>query len=148
MLPRIEYSATVPVSVDEAFRVFQDLSRHVRHGVCSEVSWVEGGPWQVGSRLRYLLTKPRTVLSSVVILCDPPRAVSLLHHAIGITTEEHVTFDPSRKGGTRIRMTFEFIGTSQELPESAIHEAISLLAKGALDSVVEACQRGRSAAGK
>jgi hypothetical protein len=145
MLPRIEYSATVPVSVDEAFGAFQDLSRHVRHGVCREVSWVEGEPWQVGSRLRYVLTKPPATLSSVVIACDPPRAVSLIHHALGITTEEHVIFDPL-KSGTRIRMTFEFIGTSEELPESMVRETVSSVARSAFESVVASCrQRGGSA---
>lgn len=147
MLPRIEYTATVPVSVDEAFRTFQDLSRHVRYGVCSEVSWIEGEPWQVGSRLRYSLTTPPAILLSVVIACEPPRAVSIIHHAQGVTTEEHVLFNPDRKGAARVRMTFEFVGEPHGMSEDAVREVIATAAKGAFDSVVESCRvRGNSAA--
>jgi len=149
MLPRIEYSATVPVSVDEAFLAFQDLTRHVRSGLCTDVSWIEGKPWEVGSRLQYSLIQPRTTLSSVVIACNPPYSISLLHHALGITTEEHITITAQIGSRTRIRMTFEFVGESQELPSDSIRETISRIGKAAMDSLVESCQRRQSgSAGK
>ncbi len=59
MLPRIEYSVTVPVSVDAAFQAFQDLERLLHRGIYDEALWVEGKPWEVGSRLRYVLAEAR-----------------------------------------------------------------------------------------
>jgi len=53
MLPRIEYSVSVPVPVDAAFRAFQNLERLLHRGIYNEASWIEGRPWEVGSRLRH-----------------------------------------------------------------------------------------------
>ena len=60
-------------------------------------------------------------------------------HALGITTEQHVTFDPNPKGGTRINVTFEFAGTSRELQDS-VYQTIAMIAKNVFDSLVAACQ--------
>jgi hypothetical protein len=145
VLPRIEYSVQVPVSVDVAFEAFQNLDRLLHRGIYSEISWTEGEPWQVGSRLRLVVEKPiSTTISSVVIACSPPRAVTFLCHAIGITVEERAIFGPDLKGGARIRLISEFVGTSTELPDETIRRAFSFLCKDALDSVARLCQLGTS----
>ena len=43
MLPRIEYSVTIPVSVDTAFQAFLDLERLLHRGIYDEAAWVEIG---------------------------------------------------------------------------------------------------------
>jgi len=149
MLPRIEYSVTVPVPVDAAFKVFLDLNRLLRRGVYDEAVWIEGEPWQVGSRVRYRLAAPmKATVSSVVTAISPPRAVSLLNHALGVTAEQHVSFGPDLKGGTRIRMTMDLIGKSTELSEKAVHEAVTFITRDALDSVVAHARNSASAAGQ
>ncbi len=147
MLPRIEYSITVPVSVDAAFQAFQDLERLLHRGIYDEITWVEGTPWQVGSRLRFVVAKPvQTTISAVVSSISPPRAISLLNHALGVTAEQNVSFGPDLKGGTRVRMTVDLIGTSSELSESALHEAVTFVVKDALDTMAVVCQRRASSA--
>jgi hypothetical protein len=147
MLPRVEYSVTVPVPVDAAFKAFQDLERLLHRGIYNEASWIEGKPWQVGSRLRYVIVQPvPTTISAVVTSISPPRAVSLLNHALGITAEQSVSFGPDLKGGTRVRMTMDFVGKSSELSESAIHETIAFLTRDALDTMALLCQRRASSA--
>ncbi len=147
MLPRIEYSVTVPVQVDAAFHAFEDLGRLLHRGIYEEASWLEGAPWQVGSRLRYVLVQPvRATVSAVVTAISPPRAISLLNHALGITTEQHVSFGPDLKGGTRIRMTMNMVGKSSELSESAVHDAVTFITRDALDTVVALCRPGASSA--
>ena len=141
MLPRVEYSVTVPVPVDAAFQAFQDLERLLDRGIYDEVLWTEGAPWAVGSRVRYSVAQPvPTNISAVVTSISPPRTVALLNHALGITAEQHVYFDPDLKGGTRVRMTMDFVGKSSELSESAISEAITFLTKDALDSMAALCR--------
>src|ERR1700693_3155452 len=99
MLPRVEYSVTIPVSVDAAFHSFQDLSRLLHRGIYEEASFVEGKPWEVGSRLRYVVTKPiKATVLAVVNSVSPPRAISLLNHALGVTAEQHVYFGPDLQG--------------------------------------------------
>jgi hypothetical protein len=142
MLPRVEYSVTAPVSVDAAFQAFQDLERLLHRGIYDEASWVEGVPWKVGSRLRYVVVKPvPATVAAVVTSISPPRAIGLLNHGLGVTAEQNVSFGPDLKGGTRVRMITEFIGQSSDLSESAVQEAITFLTRDALDTVVELCWR-------
>jgi hypothetical protein len=147
MLARIEYSVTVPVSVEAAFSAFQDLERLLHRGIYDEASWVEGAPWQVGSRLRYVVVKPiRATISAVVSSISPPRAISLLNHALGVTAEQNVYFSPELQGGARVRMTMDFVGKPSELSESALHEAVTFVVKDALDTMAALCRRGASSA--
>ncbi len=149
MLPRIQCSVTVPVGVDAAFQAFQDLERLLHRGIYNEAKWFEGKPWQVGSRVRYVVVRPiRATISAVVISVSPPRAVSLLNHALGVIAEQHVFFGPDPNGGTRIRLTMDFVGQPTGLSESAAHDAATFIAKDALDTVAVLCQRhGSSASG-
>ncbi|MGA2424182.1 MAG: SRPBCC family protein [Terriglobales bacterium] len=142
MLPRIEYTVTVPVSVDAAFQAFQDLERLLHRGIYDEAAWVEGQPWQVGSRVRYVVVQPvQTTISGVVTSSSPPRAISLINHALGVTVEQNVSFGPDLKGGTRVRMTMDLVGKSTELSESATQEAVTTITRDALDTMVALCQR-------
>jgi hypothetical protein len=151
MLPRVEYSVTIPVSVDAAFHAFQDLNRLLHRGIYEEASFVEGKPWEVGSRLRYVVIKPvKATITSVVNSLSPPRAIGLLNHALGVTADQHVTFGPDLKGGTRVRMMLDFVGEPTELPESVVQEAVAFLAKDALDTLAALFDQpcGSSASGK
>ena len=79
MPPSIDYSVTVPVPVDVAFRAFQNLERLLNRGIYEEATWTEGAPWQVRSRLRYVLVQPvRATISTVVTAISAPRSVDLL----------------------------------------------------------------------
>jgi hypothetical protein len=147
MLPRIEYFVTLPVPVDSAFHAFQNLERLLHRGIYEEAAWVEGPPWQVGSRLRYVIVRPfKAIISAVVSSISPPRAVCLLNHGLGITAEQNVSFGPDLKGGTRVRMTMGLVGTSPELSEQALKDAVMFLTHDALDSLVDLCRRGASSA--
>ncbi|HMD16498.1 MAG TPA: SRPBCC family protein [Terriglobales bacterium] len=147
MLPRVEYTVTVPVPVDAAFQAFQDLERLLHRGIYDKASWVEGKPWQPGSRLRYVIVQPvSATVSAVVTSISPPRAISLINHGLGVTGEQNITFGPDLKGGTRVRITMDLVGKSSELSEKALHEAIAFVIKDALDTMAALCQRRASPA--
>jgi hypothetical protein len=149
--PDVDYSVNVPVSVDAAFALFQNLERLLNRGIFSEAVWTDGAPWQAGSRLRYVLAKPLpATISAVLIEINPPRAVTILNHALGITAEQHVTFSPDMKGGTRIRMTMTLVGKSPDLSDAEVKEVATFITREALDSVVAECRRksANSAPGK
>jgi hypothetical protein len=141
MLPNVNYSITVPVAVDAAFRAFQNLQRLLHRGIYEEAVWTEGLPWQAGSRVRYVLVRPvRATISAVVTAISPPRSVDLLNHGLGVTAEQHVSFGPDLKGGTRVRMTMTLIGKSSELSEAEIQTAVTFITRDALDTIVADCQ--------
>lgn len=146
MLPVVEYSITVPVPVDAAFRAFQNLDRLLHRGIYEEAIWTEGSPWQVGSRVRYTIIQPvRTTVAAVVTAISAPRSVDLLNHALGVTAEQHVSFGPDLHGGTRIRMTMTLVGKSTELSDAELLQAIEFVTHDALDTVAALC-RGNNAA--
>jgi hypothetical protein len=148
--PDVDYSVNVAASVDAAFVSFQNMERLLNRGIFAEAVWTDGVPWQAGSRLRYLLVKPvRATITAVLIEISPPRAVTILNHALGITAEQHVSFSPDLKGGTRIRMTMTLVGKSTELSESEVRQAVTFITRDALDTIVADCQRrGTSTPGK
>lgn len=138
----MEYSVTAPVPVDVAFRAFQNFDRLLHRGIYEEVVWVEGEPWKVGSRLRYEVTRPvRASIAAVVTAFSPPRSIDLLNHALGVTAEQHVSFGPDLRGGTRIRATTTLVGKSSELSEVQLQEATAFLIRDALDTLVALCQK-------
>jgi len=146
VLPVVEYSITVPVPVDAAFRAFQNLDRLLHRGIYEEAIWTEGSPWQVGSRVRYTIIQPvRTTVAAVVTAISAPRSVDLLNHALGVTAEQHVSFGPDLHGGTRIRMTMTLVGKSTELSDAELLQAIEFVTHDALDTVAALC-RGNNAA--
>lgn len=149
MRPDVEYSVNVPVSVDAAFAAFLNLDRLLHRGIFAEALWTEGEPWKVGSRLRYELVKPlRASITAVVMSISPPRAATILNHALGITAEQHTSFGPDLKGGTRIHMTMTLVGKSTELTDKEVKDAVTFITRDALDSIVADCQkRANSASG-
>jgi hypothetical protein len=141
MLPRIEYSVVVPVPAVAAFRAFCDQERLLHRGIYEEVSWIEGPLWQVGSRIRYVVSAPiQATILAVVTSCDPPRSVGMLNHAVGITVEQNVVFVPDHKG-TRVLMTMEFVGKSPDLSETVIQQAITFYTRDALDTMAVLCKQ-------
>ena len=137
MLPRVEYSVVAPASAERTWQAFCHLQRLLGRGIYSDVAWIEGPPWQVGSRVRYTLTKPVVaVVTAVVTEADPPRRVGLLNHGLGITAQQLVTFRALSDRSTRVSMTMEFVGESKELSPAAVEKALQFVTRDALDSMV------------
>jgi|SRR5271163_860905 hypothetical protein len=142
MLPRVEHFVTVPVTVETAFQVFLDLDRLLHRGIYEEAAWIQGTPWQVGSRVRYVIVNPvQATVSAVVTSINPPHSLSLLNHGLGVTVEQHVYFSRDVKGGTRVRVTMDLVGKAFDLSDSSLADAATFILKDGLDSVVESCRR-------
>jgi len=145
MLPRIEYSVVVPVSVELAFRAFQDFGRLLHRGIYEEASWTEGEPWHVGSRIRYVVVKPiEATIASVVTSCEPPNFIGILNHSLGVTAEQQVFF-AATPGGCRVRMTLDFVGKSIDLSEDALKDALTFVTHDTLDTLSTLCQQWKAA---
>ena len=137
MLPRIDYSVAAQAPAEQLWEAFCDLSRLLNRGTYTCATWIEGMPWQAGSRLRYTLEKPlATVIQSVVTSVEPPRRISIINHALGITADQIVTFNTFPSGTTRVRMVIEFVGESNELAPQGVIDTIELLTRDALDSMI------------
>lgn len=146
MLPRIEYSVVVPVSVDLAFRAFSDLNRLLDRDIYDGVSWIEGKPWEIGSRIRYVVAKPiPATIHAVVTAYEPPQFAAVIYHAFGVTAEQQVNFSSTRKGSS-VHLILEFVGAAVVLPDDVVRQSIASYARDALDSMAVLCQQWKSAA--
>jgi hypothetical protein len=143
MLPLIEYSVTAQAAPEELWTAFCDLSRLLGRGIYSEATWTQGQPWQVGSRLRYVVAHPiKATVSGVVTFSEPPSKVGLLNHALGVTAQQLVTF--TRLGqNTRVVMTLEFVGESNSPEPIDIPEALRFFTKDALDTMLARWKQSR-----
>jgi len=142
MLPRIEYSVSARTSPEQLWEAFCDLTRLLNRGTYTDATWIEGQPWQVGSRVRYTLEKPlAAVILSVITSVDPPRRVSIINHSLGITADQIVTFYTFPSGTTRVTMMIEFVGQSNELAPQAVVDAINFLTRDTLDSMIARWQK-------
>ena len=142
MLPRIEYSVTARTTPDKLWEAFCDLTRLLNRGLYVEAAWTSGEPWHAGSRLRYVLEKPvAATVSGVVTLAEPTHRVSIINHSLGITADQVVTFAMMGNGVTRVTMTMEFAGESKELPPDAVAQALTVVTRDALDSMLVCWQQ-------
>jgi len=138
MLPRVEYSVTAPASPEEVWLAVSDLSRLLGRGIYSEAVWTEGPPWQVGSRLRYVVLHPlKATVSAVVSLSEPPLKVGLINHALGITAQQLVTFSRVKSDTTRVIMTMDFVGESMAPTPIDVGAALRFYTHDALDTMLD-----------
>lgn len=145
MLPRVEYSVVVPVSIEVAFRAFQNLGRLLHRGIYDSITWIEGEPWKVGSRVQYVVSKPVSAnIAGVVTASEPPRLVTILNHALGITVEQQVVFAPAPGNSSLVRQAMEFVGRSPGLTDEDVRQHITFVAHDALDTMAELCAQWKS----
>lgn len=146
MLPRVEYSVNAPASPEKVWVAFSDLSRLLGRGIYSEAVWIEGVPWQVGSRVRYVVLQPvEATVSAVVTLSEPPDKIGLINHALGVTAQQMVTFSRLNPNSTRVLMTMDFVGESTSPTPVDVGEAIRFFTHDALDTMLDRLEQGQRA---
>jgi hypothetical protein len=144
MLPRVEYSVTASASLEKVWSAFSDLSRLLGRGIYSEAVWTEGVPWQVGSRLRYVVLHPvPATISAVVTLSEPPLKIGLINHSLGITAQQMVTFSQVTTNTTRVIMTMDFVGESTSPTPIDVAAALRFFTQDALDTMLDQLQENQ-----
>lgn len=137
MLPRVEYSVTAQATPEELWEAFCDLSRLLGRGIYSVAAWVEGEPWKIGSRLRYVVAQPvEAEVAAVVTLSERPNKVGLLNHALGVTAQQLVTFSRLGNGTSRVAMVMDFVGESTAPTPLDVREALLFFTRDALDTML------------
>lgn len=124
LIERLEYSVITKASREEVWRAFSDYRNWPTFSdIYGNMLWVQGQPWQPGSRLRIEVVKPlQTTIDHVIISCTPREQVAWIDHALGTTMEQWVVFEPLADGGTRVRTWAEFTGTMDEITGRPLRE--------------------------
>ena len=120
------YSVITKAPPEVAWGVFVDHTRWPAYSdMYGEIRWVEGEPWQVGSRMLIELLRPiRVHVHHRITACVPPLRAGWIDHALGTTIEQWVYFEPLPEGGTRVRTWAEFTGMARVIAGRPLRQVL------------------------
>jgi len=107
-----DFQIVLNCPLDTVFSIYVDVDRWRNRNVFGEIRWVQGKPWEEGSRLRIETLKPiRANVDQVVQHFAPKESVSYLSHVFGISCETRVIFTPVSASQTAINVVMNLVGT-------------------------------------
>lgn len=112
MAIRLEYSTSAKCHPEHVWQKFAKIEEWPWwNKVIGRTRWIEGQPWQKGSRFYMELVRPKTFKVEPIILeCSPPTTVGWVGKGGGITGEHWFSFEPQPDGTTLIRTWEDFSG--------------------------------------
>ena len=139
-----QYTVITKASPVVAWRVFSDWTRwHSFANVYGSVSWHEGKPWQVGSRLLIELMRPvATVIDHVIIACDPAKKIGWIDNALGVTIIQWVEFEPQVNDRTVIHTWGEIAGAKLVVAGRTVEQLVNSFTETWYENFRAACDEG------
>jgi hypothetical protein len=126
--------------LDKVFAIYTDTDRWRYRNLFGDIRWVQGKPWEEGSRLRVETHTPiRSSIDQVLIKFVPREKVVYLSHVFGITCETSVTF-VAAAGQTAINVEMQLVGTLSRALGFAIEPAIEKATKGFFADLKKECE--------
>lgn len=111
MSRRVEYSVVTKATPEQVWSLFCDRSSwELISDTYDNIRWVEGKPWQVGSRLAFDLRRPfKVAVTQVIIASEPPHKLGWIDHGVGVTIEQWLDIE-AHDEGTRVSVWAETAG--------------------------------------
>ena len=142
-----DFQLVLNCPLDAVFSIYVDVDRWRNRNGFGEIRWVQGKPWEEGSRLRIETLKPiRAHVDQVVQHFAPKECVSYLSHVFGITCETRVTFTRVTVGHTAINVVMNLVGTPSRTLGFALAPAITKATKGFFEELRKECEAASRAA--
>jgi len=106
-----DFQVVINCPLETVFSIYKDIDRWRNRSVFGDIRWVQGNPWEEGSRL-YIETRIplRSTVDQVIQQFTPNTSVSYLSHVYGITCETRVTFKALSAERTGIAVGMRMIG--------------------------------------
>jgi hypothetical protein len=136
-----DFQIVLKSPLDTVFSIYVDIDRWRNRNVFGEIRWVQGKPWEEGSRLRIETLKPvRANVEQVVQHFIPKDSVSYLSHVFGMTCETRVIFTPVSSSQTAIHVVMNLVGTPSRALGFALAPAITKATKGFFEELRKECE--------
>jgi|HubBroStandDraft_5_1064220.scaffolds.fasta_scaffold150646_1 hypothetical protein len=136
-----EFQVVIGCPRDIVFSIYVDIERWQNRSLFGEISWVQGKPWEPGSRLRIETLHPvRAVVDQVVQQFQPNERVSYISHVLGITCETYVMFVPVSAEQTAVNVRMHLLGTVSRVLGFAVEPAIEKATKGYFEELRRVCE--------
>jgi hypothetical protein len=136
-----DFQVVLNAPLEKVFAIYIDVD-HWRNRVhFGDIRWVQGKPWEEGSRLRIETKVPiRSVVDQVVQHFSPNDSVSYLSHVFGITCETRVTFTRVSAQRTAINVIMSLVGTASRTFGFALVPAIKKAMQGFFEEIRKECE--------
>ena len=114
MAIRLEYSLAAKCRPEHIWQKFEKVEQWAWwNRVILQSKWLEGPPWQKGSRFRMELARPISMkFEPVVLECDPPHKIGWVGKALGVRGEHWFSFEAQPDGTTLMKTWEDFTGPS------------------------------------
>ena len=111
MAIHLEYSVTAKCRPEHVWQKFENLDQWAWwNKVIARSKWLEGQPWQKGSRFVLGLAKPAIEIPVEILQCEPPAKVGWVGRLYGIRAEHWFSFEPQADGTTLMKTWEDFTG--------------------------------------
>lgn len=140
-MSRFEYSIITKASPALAWLVFSDHHRwNTFANVYGELRWIDGHPWEPGSRLSIELLRPvHTTVDHVITTCVPGKKVGWIDHAIGVAMAQWVSFEEHPLEGTRVHTWGEVVHSGIKIAGRSVEELLTSFTRTWYESFRIAC---------
>ena len=136
-----DFQVVLECPLETVFAIYVDTERWCNRNVFGEIRWVQGKPWEEGSRLRIETRIPvKTTIDQVVQHFTPFESVSYLSHLLGITCETRVWFTRLSPQQTAINVVMQLVGTVTRSLGFAIEPVITKATKGFFEELRKECE--------
>lgn len=126
---------------ETVFSIYSDVDRWRNRNLFGDIRWVQGKPWEEGSRLSIETRIPiRSTIDQVVQHCAPNESVSYISHVLGITCETHVMFTAVSARETAIHVRMNLVGKTSRSLGFALVPAITKATKGFFEELRKECE--------
>lgn len=144
-----EFQIVLKCPLETVFSIYVDTDRWRNRNLFGDIRWVQGKPWEEGSRLRIETRVPiRSNVDQVVQHCSPNESVSYLSHVFGMTCETRVIFTAVSVHETVINVVMQLVGTPSRALGFALAPAITKATKGFFEELRKECEAAARGAGE
>ena len=136
-----DFQVVLKASLETVFAIYIDVDRWRNRIHFGDIRWVQGKPWEEGSRLRIETKLPiRSTVDQVVQHFSPNESVSYLSHVFGITCETRVNFTRVSAQQTAVNVTMNLVGTASRTFGFALVPAIKKAMQGFFEEIRKECE--------
>jgi hypothetical protein len=136
-----DFQIVLNCPLETVFAIYLDTERWCNRNLFGEIRWVQGKPWEEGSRLRIETRTPiKTTIDQVVQHFRANESVSYLSHVLGITCETRVTFTSVSRSQTALYVMMQLVGTASRALDFALAPAITKATKGFFEELRKECE--------
>ena len=136
-----EFQIVLNAPLKTVFAIYVDTDRWRNRNLFGDIRWVQGTPWEEGSRLRIETRSPiPSTIDQVVQHFEPHRKVVYLSHVFGITCETQVRFTPVSEKETAIHVGMHLVGATSRALGFALEPAITKATKGFFEELKRDCE--------